>query len=72
MVKAFEKQASFQDSIAVLRPSYISEESQLLKSQAKSLKLLLDFIGELKKCDEYKRIIQRKKLTFSSIDKMFI
>lgn len=69
-IKTFYNQASFQESAAILNPSYNPVKNDLLKQQAKSLQHLYDFIEGLKKCDELKgkvaegdeRILQTQKL----------
>ena len=69
---AFEQQASKQNSMSVLSPSYDFKRSDLLKEQSTSMKHLAAFIESLKKCDELKRQIKRNQLAASGIENLFV
>lgn len=72
VVKAMRKQASFQDSAAVLNPTYMPEKSDLIRKQAEMLEHLVQFIELGKEVDQMKASIARTDETRSKILKMFM
>lgn len=71
-IEAFRKQASFQDSAAVLNPRYDPQKSNLLNVQAATLEALLSFWNGLKNCEELKGKIKQNDKVREEIDALFI
>jgi len=71
--EAFVEQASREDTLSILSSQrYDHTRSALLREQANAMKTILKLIRSLQTCDEIKRKIERHKLAFSQIDKLFI
>lgn len=72
MVDELRKQAHWQESAQILKPSHDPTKNDLLYEQARTLNSLGDFIDGLKKCQELKDKIVVNKSNLESIHKMFI
>ena len=71
-ILSIRKQASFEDSAAVLNPRWNPHTSGLLTVQANTLQHLLQFIEGLKRCDELKQEKAKHTDAQDEISKMFI
>lgn len=71
-IEVFKNQASFQDSAAVLHPSYNPVKTQLLRQQTKALQHLADYIDALKECDELKKKASETDAQRDNIHKLFV
>lgn len=70
-IDTFRKQASFEDSAAVLNPRYNPDKSSLLNIQADTMQHLLSFVEGLKKCQELKDKVAHGDALREDIQKLF-
>lgn len=70
-IKAFRDQVSWQDSAAVLNPSYDSTKSKLLYLQSKTLQALLEFWDGLQQCQQLKDTIAINDANRKEIESLF-
>lgn len=69
---AFANQANRQEAMAVLNPRYSQSRNQLLRSQAKALFHLVEFVEALKEADELKKTVKQEDETMEQISQMFV
>ena len=72
VIHSMRKQASFQDSAAVLNPLYMPEKSDLIRMQANMLEHLIQFIELGKEVDQMKGSIAQAEANRNNILKMFM
>ena len=65
-------QASRQETMSILNPSYPQESNDLIREQGKALQHLAAFIKSLNKCTELKAKVGEKMQQRKSIDKFFL
>jgi len=65
-------QGNFQDSAAVLNPSYDPTKSDLLRLQGETLLKLVEFVESLKEIDELKEQVRVNQNNMAAIQKMFL
>jgi hypothetical protein len=70
--KQMSRHGDWQDSAAVLNPSYDPDKSDLLRVQGKALSTLVEYAKLLKRCDELKETVAANSAARSEIDKMFL
>jgi transketolase len=70
--KDFIKQASWQESAAILNPSYPLEKNEVLREQANALKSLCDYADSLKKIDELNKKIALREQALNRINRNFV
>lgn len=70
--KDMREQANRQESMAVLNPRHPQEANDLLRTQAKALQTLADYIHCLKEVDKQKATLANVKKAHSEIDKLFM
>lgn len=72
MVGKLSEHASFSDSTAVLNPMYNPLKPDIIRKQAKSLCLLVDFIETLKEIDVMKTQLSKEQQTKEDVMKLFL
>jgi hypothetical protein len=60
-VKAFRKQASFQDAASVINGNYNPKRTTLLYKQADALEALCNYLDRSRQCSELKAEIQQEQ-----------
>lgn len=70
--ESFIDQGNWQDSAAVLNPSYNPEKSDLLRLSGKALMKLVEYVELSKEIDEMKQKIAANGAVRESINKMFM
>lgn len=70
--KEINEQASWQESAAVLNPTYPLSKNDLLREQAKALNHLGNFIVSLKKCHDLRGKVRDELEYMNAISKAFI
>lgn len=66
------KQANWQDSAAVLNPSYNPDKSNLLRLQGSALNHLIKYVETLKEVDKMKEKISTHDVAIDKIKQMFV
>lgn len=72
LVKAMYNQASMQDTLSVLNPSYDHSKSELINTQATALNHLIRYVEKLKECEALKEKIGVRQNHIAEINKMFL
>lgn len=72
MSEQLREHASFSDSAAVLNPLYNPLKPNIIRKQAKSLSLLVEFIETLKEIDVMKAQLQKEQSNKEDIMKLFL
>lgn len=70
--RKLNEQASWQESAAILNPSYPLSKNDVIREQAKALNHLGNFVTSLKKCQELKGKVKMEMDTKDAIGKLFI
>lgn len=68
----FRKQASWQDSAAILNPRYSPTQSKILYMQSEALGLLVKYVETLKEVDKLKHNLSLERSAQDDIMKMFM
>jgi hypothetical protein len=71
-VKGMRGQAGFQETIAVLNPSYPLAGNDLIRKQAEALEKFIQGVQLLKECDQDKRSVAADTKTRAKIAGMFL
>jgi len=71
VAEEFRKQASFEDSAAVLNPLYNPLKPRIIRKQSESLTLLINFVESLKEIQGMKDQLAKEQATQQDIMKMF-
>lgn len=71
-IKELQAQASWQSSASVLNASYSEYKNDILMEKAEAMRLLCDFVDQLKKVDKLKLKSNEVDTAREKINKMFI
>jgi len=72
LAEELRSQASWQESAAILNPSYPLSKNDVIREQAAALKHLGNFIASLKKCQELKAKVKAEIDTKDAVAAMFL
>jgi hypothetical protein len=72
LAASMNDQASRQESMAVLNPSYPQEKNQMIRLQAKALSLLVEYVETLKEVDKISARVGHVEKQNNEISKLFL